>query len=64
MSNYEVDCEWDGYSWIAKVVGIPGAVTQGKRLDLLPDRIVEVVKLMTDETISSDEITLSPRLGG
>jgi predicted RNase H-like HicB family nuclease len=28
--------EWDGYSWVATLPDVPGAVTQAKRLDVLP----------------------------
>lgn len=51
---------WDDYSWVAVLEG--GGVTQAKRLDQLPARLVEVVKLMTNETVAPDAIELwSPR---
>lgn len=54
--------EWDGYSWVATVTDIPGAVTQAKRLDLLPARLAEVAKLMTGKAIDADHIGLEVRV--
>jgi len=48
--------EWDGYNWVAVPEG--GGVTQAKRLDQLPGRIVEVVKLMTGTAIDADDVDL------
>jgi len=53
---------WDGYSWVAVLDG--GGVTQAKRLDQLPARLVEVVRLMTGETVTSDAIELDIDYGG
>lgn len=47
---------WDGYYWVAVLDG--GGTTQAKRLDQLPARLVEVVRLMTGETVPADEIGL------
>lgn len=62
MSHYQARCEWDGYSWVATVDGIPGAVTQAKRLDLIPGRLVEVVKLITGQVVIADDITINPHI--
>jgi len=48
--------EWDGYNWVAVPEG--GGVTQAKRLDQLPGRIVEVVKLMAGSDIDVDDVVL------
>ncbi|MGI8753160.1 MAG: type II toxin-antitoxin system HicB family antitoxin [Acidimicrobiales bacterium] len=47
---------WDGYSWVAVLDG--GGVTQAKRLDQLPARLAEVVKLMTGQAVAPDAIEL------
>lgn len=64
MRGYEARCEWDGFNWIATIEALPGAVTQAKRLDLVPRRMVEVVKFMTGDEISVDDIRIFPHLDG
>lgn len=54
--------EWDGYGWVATITDIPGAVTQAKRLDILPNRLAEVAKLMIGEAVHSDHIVLEVRV--
>jgi hypothetical protein len=44
------------YSRVAVLKG--GGTTQAKRLDQLPARLVEVIKLMTGKTVPADEVTL------
>ena len=51
-----VKVEYDGYSWIGEVEG--GGVTQARRIDLIPARVVEVVKLMTGRAIGVDDVEL------
>lgn len=62
MTRYRARCEWDGYNWVATVEGLPGAVTQAKRLDLIGGRLVEVVKLITGDFVSPDDIALTPHI--
>jgi DNA-directed RNA polymerase specialized sigma subunit len=62
MSRYRARGEWDGYNWVASIDGMPGAVTQAKRLDLIASRLVEVVKLISGKVISPDDITLIPHI--
>lgn len=50
--------KWDGYSWVATLPGVAGAVTQAKRLDILPNRLAEVARLMTGDPIDADQISL------
>jgi len=47
---------WDGYNWVAVLAG--GGTTQAKRLDQIPVRLVEVIKLMTGDTVSVGDIDL------
>lgn len=54
--------EWDGYSWVATLPDVPGAVTQAKRLDLLPGRLAEVAKLMTGGPADPAQISLEVRV--
>lgn len=61
--TYKSHCEWDGGYWVAVLDGVPGAVTQAKRLEQIPDRLVEVIKLMTGDTVSAEEIYVDARLG-
>lgn len=48
--------EWDGYNWVA----IPevGGTTQAKRIDQLPERVAEVVELMTGKVIDPADVVL------
>ncbi len=48
--------EWDGYNWVGELKG--GGLTQAKRLDLLRQRAVEVVKLMSGKLVTPEEIEL------
>ena len=47
---------WDDYRWVA--VPDVGGVTQAKRLDQIPDRVVEVVKLITGDIIAASDVVL------
>lgn len=62
MSRYDARCEWDGHNWVATIDGVPGGVTQAKRLDVIGGRIVEVIKLITGEVVSPDDVTISPHV--
>lgn len=54
--NHRATVEWDGRYWVAVLEG--GGVTQAKRLDQLPERIVEVIRLMTGQAVSPDDVDL------
>jgi predicted RNase H-like HicB family nuclease len=56
--SYTATTEWDGYNWVAEIDEIPGALTQAKRLDLIPGRLVEVLKLVTGKRVSEKDIRL------
>jgi DNA-directed RNA polymerase specialized sigma subunit len=64
MTTYTAHCDWDGYNWVASVEELPGAFTQAKRLELIPSRVVEVVKLMNGDVITSQDVKLVRRLAG
>lgn len=61
-STIRAVAEWDGYSWVATLPDVPGAVTQAKRLDILPGRLAEVARLMTGDPIDPDRIALEVRV--
>lgn len=63
-ATYTAHCEWDGHSWVASVEEVPGAFTQAKRLELLPPRVAEVIKLMTGNAVAESDITLVRELTG
>ncbi len=54
--------EWDGYSWVATLPDVPGAVTQGRRLNILPGRLAEIAKLMTGNRVTEEQIALEVRV--
>lgn len=64
MITYTVRSEWDGHNWIATVDDVPGAVTQAKRLELIPGRVVEVIKLMTGKTVKPSDLEVVRRFAG
>jgi len=48
--------EWDGRYWVA--IPASGGVTQARRLDQLPDRIAELVHLMTGAELDPSDVDL------
>ncbi len=65
--SYTVDAEWDDTGWwVVTVVGVPGAVTQVKRLDQVRADAAEVIDIQTgyepDDLVI--EYTLPASLGG
>ena len=56
--TYTATAEWDGYNWIAELSEHPGAVTQAKRLELLAPRLVAVVKLVTGDKVTPEQIRI------
>ena len=62
--TYNAIAEWDGFNWVAEIKGIPGALTQAKRLDLLPGRLTEVVKLVTGKKVAERAIDLEVKCEG
>jgi hypothetical protein len=55
-TKHRATVEWDGRYWVAAPDS--GGVTQAKRLDQLPDRLVEVIELMTGEVVGPESIDL------
>jgi hypothetical protein len=51
-----------GPLWVCTIDGIPRGVSQARRLDLVPDHVVEVVKLMIGETILSGDVIVEPHV--
>jgi len=62
--TYNAIAEWDGFNWVAEIKGMPGAFTQAKRLDLLPGRLTEVVKLVTGKKVAERAIDLEVKCEG
>ncbi len=58
-TKHRATVEWDGHYWVATPDS--GGVTQAKRLDQLPDRLVEVIQLMTGDTVDPESIGLDIR---
>lgn len=50
----KAEVEWDGHFWVAEPEGDRG-VTQAKRLEQIPERLSEVVHLMTGETVAPED---------
>lgn len=55
-TKHRATVEWDGHYWVATPDS--GGATQAKRLDQLPDRLVEVIQLMTGDTVDPESIGL------
>lgn len=48
MTSYTVNAEWDDTGWwVVTVIGVPGAVTQVKRLDQVRADAAEVIEIQT-----------------
>ncbi|HEX3613762.1 MAG TPA: hypothetical protein VGL78_18035 [Solirubrobacteraceae bacterium] len=61
--TYSVHCEWepttDGKGWWnARVPSIPGVWTQARRLEQIPGRIVEAIRVMTGETVNEADVEI------
>lgn len=55
--TYTVRAEWDTTGWwVVTVPDIPGAITQSRCLDQVPQDVAEVLKLMTGEDPDAYEI--------
>lgn len=51
MTTYTARCEWDPTGWWAVTVPeVPGALTQSRRLDQVPEDAAEAIELMTGAT--------------
>jgi DNA-directed RNA polymerase specialized sigma24 family protein len=57
-----VTVEHDGYNWVA--VSACGGTTSAKRIDQLPDRVREIVELMTGDIVDVADISLDIRVPG
>lgn len=63
MSSYTVRVAWDETGWwVVTVVGVPGAVTQVKRLDQVAADAAEVIEIQTG--LPPDAITIEYILPG
>jgi hypothetical protein len=58
-TRHRVTVEWDGRYWVATPA--TGGVTQARRLDQLPTRIVEVIHLMSGADVDPADIDLDIR---
>ena len=57
--KFRASVEWDGNYWVATPEG--GGVTQARRLDQLPARIVEVLHLLTGQEVDPSDVVLEIR---
>ncbi len=60
-TTYRAIAEWDGYAWAATVVGQDHVFTQAKRLEQLPTRLSEVMRLMTGKRVAPGKWELDIR---
>ncbi len=64
MTIYTVRSEWDPEgAWVTTVPSVPGAVTQSRRLDLVPGDAAEVISLMTDTDVDPADIRIDWSIG-
>jgi predicted RNase H-like HicB family nuclease len=50
--NYQVNTEWDDSGWwVVTVPGVPGAITQTRRLDQVPADAAEVIEIQTGHPV-------------
>ncbi len=62
-TTYRATAEWGGYAWVATVVGYADVFTQAKRLEQLPERLSEVMHLMTGKKIAPNKWELDVQYG-
>jgi len=61
--SYTARCEWDRTGWwTVSVDGVPGALTQSRRLDQVPDDVAEVLRLMTGDKPGEYSLEIQPVL--
>jgi predicted RNase H-like HicB family nuclease len=57
--TYRVHSEWDPCGvWVTTCPEVPNAVTQSKRLDLVPADAAELLSLATGTEVTSDDIVV------
>lgn len=63
--EFTARCEWDDTGWwVVTVPGLAGAVSQARRLDQVPQNVVEVVSLLTGSRPRPDDVTIDPHFPG
>lgn len=65
QTRWTVLCEWDPSRWwVITVEGVDGGFSQCRRLDQAAQNAAEVIKLMTGQTVSPDQISVKPAFPG
>ncbi len=63
--NYQVNAEWDDSGWwVVTVPGVPGAITQTRRLDQVPADAAEVIEIQTGHPVDPASLTINASLAG
>lgn len=63
--NYQVNAEWDDSGWwVVTVPGVPGAITQARRLDQVPADAAEVIEIQTGHPVDIASLTINASLSG
>lgn len=63
--SYHVNAEWDTTGWwVVTVPDVPGAITQCRRLDQVPDEAAEIIEIQTGEEVKPGDLDVRPSLPG
>lgn len=63
--SYRVDAHWDDTGWwVVTVEGVPGAITQSRRLEQVAADAVEVIEIQTGGTVDPADLDIVPALPG
>lgn len=65
QTRWTARCEWDPSRWwVITVEGVDGGFSQCRRLDQAAQNAAEVIKLMTGQAVSPDQISVKPVFPG
>lgn len=63
--TYHVDATWDDTGWwVVTVPGVPGAISQCRRLDQVRNEAAEVIEIQVGRQVGHDEVQVEPHLPG
>lgn len=63
--TYHVNAEWDDTGvWVITIPDVPGAISQSRRLEQVPEDAAEVIEIQTGTPVDPKTLVIHPRLPG